>query len=167
MCADIVSPEQRSQMMKRIRGKDTKPEMIVRSACHAMGLRFRLHRKDLPGSPDLVFPKFRLCLFVHGCFWHRHAGCQYAYTPKTRVEFWLAKFTKNAARDLEVEKALHAQGWRTEIIWECEAKNLKLLRKKLQFIFPEQCLAKQLFSSSAIESILDPNAARPASERQE
>ncbi|MBJ2181571.1 DNA mismatch endonuclease Vsr [Pseudomonas veronii] len=136
MCADIVSPEQRSYIMGRIRGKDTKPEIIVRSICHSMGLRYRLHRKDLPGSPDLVFPKFRLCLFVHGCFWHRHSGCQYAYTPKSRTEFWLSKLTRNTERDLEVQNALQALGWHTEVIWECETKDLKLLRKKLQLIFP-------------------------------
>ena len=136
MCADIVSPEQRSYIMGRIRGKDTKPEIIVRSICHSMGLRYRLHRKDLPGSPDLVFPKFRLCLFVHGCFWHRHSGCQYAYTPKSRTEFWLSKLTRNTERDLEVQNALQALGWHTEVVWECETKDLKLLRKKLQLIFP-------------------------------
>lgn len=133
---DIVSPERRSYIMGLIRSKDTKPEVIVRSACHAMGLRFRLHRKDLPGSPDLVFPKFRLCLFVHGCFWHRHPGCQYAYTPKTRAEFWASKFIRNQERDLKVQEALQALGWRIEVVWECETKDLKQLRKKLQLIFP-------------------------------
>jgi len=122
--------------MGLIRSKDTKPEIIVRSACHAMGLRFRLHRKDLPGSPDLVFPKFRLCLFVHGCFWHRHPGCQYAYTPKTRAEFWSSKFVRNKERDLKVQEALQALGWRIEVVWECETKDLKQLREKLQLIFP-------------------------------
>ncbi|WP_020191388.1 very short patch repair endonuclease [Pseudomonas putida] len=135
MCADIVSPAQRSSIMRRIRGKDTKPEIIVRSTCHAMGLRFRLHRRDLPGSPDLVFPKFHLCLFVHGCFWHRHPNCRYAYTPKSRSEFWLSKLSRNAERDLEVQKALRSLGWSTEVIWECETKDLERLHRRLESIF--------------------------------
>ncbi|MBH2075313.1 MAG: DNA mismatch endonuclease Vsr [Pseudomonadales bacterium] len=92
MCTDIVTPEQRSRMMPRVKGKNIKPEMIVRSLCHQMGLRFRLHRRDLPGTPDLVLPKYNLCIFVHGCFWHRHVGCKYASIPKSRENSWLKKF---------------------------------------------------------------------------
>lgn len=128
MCADILTPEERSRMMGKIKGKNTKPEMVVRSLCHAMGLRFRLHRKDLPGSPDMVFPKYRLCLFVHGCFWHRHPGCKYAYTPKTRLDFWLPKLQRNVERDREKEEALRALGWRVEVVWECETKDLARLQ---------------------------------------
>lgn len=128
MCADTLTPEERSRMMGKIKGKNTKPEMVVRSLCHAMGLRFRLHRKDLPGSPDMVFPKYRLCLFVHGCFWHRHPGCKYAYTPKTRLDFWLPKLQRNVERDREKEEALRALGWRVEVVWECETKDLARLQ---------------------------------------
>lgn len=119
----------------------------MRSVCHAMGLRFRLHRKDLPGSPDLVFPKFRLCLFVHDCFWHRHPGCRYAYTPKTQAEFWSSKFIRNRERDLKVQEALQALGWRIEVVWECETKDLKQLRKNFNLSSPE--LLMELWSTSA------------------
>lgn len=135
MSADIVSPEHRSRIMSKIRGKNTKPEMVVRSLCHQMGLRFRLHRKDLPGTPDLVFPKFRLCMFVHGCFWHRHPGCKYAYMPKTRVDFWQTKLTKNIERDVKAEQALINLGWRVVTIWECHTKNRDLLRVEIQKAF--------------------------------
>jgi DNA mismatch endonuclease (patch repair protein) len=131
MCADILTPEERSRMMGKIKGRNTKPEMVVRSLCHTMGLRFRLHRKDLPGSPDLVFPKYRLCLFVHGCFWHRHPGCKYAYTPKTRLDFWLPKLQRNVERDREKEEALRDLGWRVEVVWECETKDLARLQDML------------------------------------
>lgn len=131
MCADIVTSEQRSINMSRIKGKNTKPEMVVRSVCHEMGLRYRLHRKDLPGTPDLVFPKHRLCIFVHGCFWHRHPDCKYAYTPKSRLEFWLPKLAKNVERDLDAQQALLALGWRVVIIWECHTKNREFLRDEI------------------------------------
>jgi DNA mismatch endonuclease (patch repair protein) len=117
--------------MAAIKGKNTKPEMIVRSVCHAMGLRYRLHRKDLPGKPDLVLPKHRLCIFVHGCFWHRHPGCKYAYTPKSRPEFWLPKLAKNVERDLSAQQALETLGWRVAVIWECQTKNREILRTEI------------------------------------
>lgn len=135
MSADIVPPEHRSRIMSKIRGKNTKPEMVVRSLCHQMGLRFRLHRRDLPGTPDLVFPKYRLCVFVHGCFWHRHPECKYAYTPKSRVDFWQTKFTKNVERDLNAQQALINLGWRVVTIWECHTKNRDLLRVEIQKAF--------------------------------
>ena len=138
MSADVVTPEQRSRNMSKIKGKNTKPEMIVRSACHELGLRYRLHRKDLPGTPDLVFPKYRLCLFVHGCFWHRHPGCKYAYTPKSRLDFWLPKLAKNVERDINAQRALEVSGWRVSIIWECQTKNTDTLRTEIQkMINPE------------------------------
>jgi DNA mismatch endonuclease (patch repair protein) len=121
--------------MSKIRGKNTKPEMVVRSLCHQMGLRFRLHRRDLPGTPDLVFPKYRLCMYVHGCFWHRHPECKYAYTPKSRVDFWQTKFTKNVERDLNAQQALINLGWRVVTIWECHTKNRDLLRVEIQKAF--------------------------------
>ena len=135
MSADIVTQEHRSKIMSMIKGKNTKPEMLVRSVCHEMGLRYRLHRKDLPGKPDLVFPKHRLCIFVHGCFWHRHPGCKYAYTPKSRLDFWLPKLAKNVERDLDAQQALIVRGWRVVIIWECHTKNRELLRTEIRKIF--------------------------------
>lgn len=128
---DIVSPAKRSKMMSGIRGADTKPEMAVRRAAHAMGLRFRLHRNDLPGTPDIVFPRRRIAMFVHGCFWHRHADCPYAAVPSTRPEFWSAKFRKNIERDRRVDQQLVELGWRVAIIWECETRDAELLRQKL------------------------------------
>lgn len=122
-------------IMSMIKGKNTKPEIIVRSVCHELGLRFRLHRKDLPGKPDLVFPKHRLCIFVHGCFWHRHPDCKYAYTPKSRIEFWLPKLDKNVERDLHAQKTLLSLGWRVLVIWECDTKNRDFLRKEIQKTF--------------------------------
>ncbi|MCE6980376.1 DNA mismatch endonuclease Vsr [Pseudomonas frederiksbergensis] len=128
---DILTPIQRSNCMQRIKSKNTKPELIVRSMCHRLGYRFRLGRKDLPGTPDLVFPRLKLCLFVHGCFWHRHEGCKYAYSPKTRVDFWESKFARNVIRDNKVMNALKASGWNTGVVWECETKNAAFLEKKL------------------------------------
>ncbi|WP_235529797.1 very short patch repair endonuclease [Sphingomonas sp. Leaf242] len=108
--------------MSQVRGKDTSPEMRVRRAAHASGLRFRLHRKDLPGKPDLVFAKHRVALFVHGCFWHRHSECSKASMPKSRIEFWSAKFDANVARDARVTTELQSAGWRVVTVWECETK---------------------------------------------
>ncbi|WP_223481241.1 MULTISPECIES: very short patch repair endonuclease [unclassified Pseudomonas] len=132
MSADVVTPEHRSKIMSMIKSKNTKPEMLVRSVCHEMGLRYRLHRKDLPGTPDLVFPRHRLCIFVHGCFWHRHPGCKYAYTPKSRLDFWLPKLARNVERDLAAQQALQALGWRVAIIWECHTKDREFLRNEIR-----------------------------------
>ena len=117
---DRLTPNERSRNMARIRGKDTGLEMRVRKAAHAQGLRFRLHRRDLPGTPDLVFPGRRIALFVNGCFWHRHPGCPKAYTPRSRVDFWQAKFDANVARDARNMAALVEAGWTPVVIWECE-----------------------------------------------
>lgn len=108
--------------MARIRQKHTAPEIAVRRAAHAAGMRFRLHRRDLPGSPDLVFPRRRLVVFVHGCFWHRHAHCKRTTTPRSNTAFWQAKFAANQARDVANIVALEKAGWRAEIVWECETK---------------------------------------------
>lgn len=135
MCTDTVTPEQRSKIMSRIKGKNTKPEILVRSVCHELGLRYRLHRRDLPGKPDLVFPKHRLCIFVHGCFWHRHLGCKYAYTPKSRQDFWLPKLARNVERDLDAQRALIASDWKVMIIWECHTRNRELLRNEIENTF--------------------------------
>ena len=129
---DIVSPTRRSEIMSRIRAKGTKPELIVRSAAHGLGHRFRLHVRDLPGSPDLVFPGRKLALFVHGCFWHRHRGCTCASRPKSNVEFWKGKFKNNVARDKRVRRELEEMGWRVAIVWECETANPESLRKELK-----------------------------------
>lgn len=107
--------------MSRIRSRDTAPERLVRSALHRAGYRFRLHRKDLPGRPDIVLPKHRTVVFVHGCFWHRHVGCQYAYVPKSRHHFWNAKFRGNLERDRRHVQALRRLGWRVVTVWECDA----------------------------------------------
>ena len=125
--ADTLTPEARSRNMARIRSRDTGPEMLVRRAAHALGLRFRLHRKDLPGTPDLVFPRRRVALLVHGCFWHRHSGCRMAYSPKSRTEFWEAKFSGNVERDARKLEELIAAGWRSVIIWECETRDQQRL----------------------------------------
>ena len=106
-------------MMAGIRGKDTKPEMILRKALHARGLRYRLHAADVPGRPDLVFPKYRAVVFVHGCFWHRHKGCRYATVPATRPNFWKRKFAANVKRDKDVRHRLASTGWRVATVWEC------------------------------------------------
>jgi DNA mismatch endonuclease, patch repair protein len=129
---DIVSPARRSQMMSRIRGKGSKPELIVRRMVHSLGYRFRLHARYLPGSPDLVFSRRKLALFVHGCFWHRHKGCPYAYNPKSNIEFWTRKFKSNVARDKRVRGELEAMGWRVAIIWECEAADPDSLKEELK-----------------------------------
>lgn len=120
--SDVVSPAIRSRMMSAIRGRNTRPEINVRQALHKAGYRFRLHRRDLPGSPDIVLPKYRTCIFVHGCFWHRHAGCRFTTTPATRHDFWLAKFAANKARDSDVQRRLVEAGWRVIVVWECGIK---------------------------------------------
>ena len=133
---DIVDRKRRSEMMSAIKGRDTAPEIAVRRAAHRLGLRFRLHRKDLPGRPDLVFPRHRAVIFVHGCFWHRHLECQYAYTPKTRARFWTRKFSQNIARDRRNEEALHLLGWRVLVIWECQTHDPVHLEQCLLHYLP-------------------------------
>lgn len=119
---DHISPARRSQNMRAVKAKNTSPEKRVRSVAHSLGLRFRLHRSDLPGSPDLLFPRRRTALFVHGCFWHRHEACPKATTPKTNTDYWNRKFKRNVERDRENEKKLEEYGWKVLIIWECETK---------------------------------------------
>jgi DNA mismatch endonuclease (patch repair protein) len=116
---DIVDSATRSRMMAQIRSTDTKPEMAVRKFLHASGFRYRLHDRKLPGSPDLVLPKYRTTIFVHGCFWHQHEGCRKAYTPATRKEKWAAKFAANKNRDRKALQALDEMGWNIIVIWEC------------------------------------------------
>lgn len=129
---DHLTPEERSRNMAAIRSKNTKPELIVRSLLHRQGFRFRLHKKGLPGNPDLVLPKYKTVIFVHGCFWHRHKGCKDCTTPKTRTEYWLDKFNKNVERDRRVQQELKDLGWRIIIIWQCEIKDLDKLLEKIK-----------------------------------
>lgn len=124
---DVVDQAKRSRMMAGIRGKDTTPELKVRRAAHALGYRFRLHRRDLPGTPDLVFPGRKKVVLVHGCYWHRHEGCRYATVPKSNPEFWAAKFEKNCARDRKVLEGLARLGWDAMVIWECETRDETVL----------------------------------------
>ena len=119
---DTLTPKKRSWNMSRIRGKDTRPEKKIRSLLHAKGYRFKLSDKILPGRPDIVLPKYRAVIFVHGCLWHRHHDCKYAYTPKSRIEFWKEKFAKNVKRDKKNLSLLQRAGWLTIAVWECEIK---------------------------------------------
>ena len=120
--ADRISSVRRSQNMRAIKSKNTSPEKRVRSSAHRLGLRFRLHRRDLPGSPDLLFPGRKTALFVHGCFWHRHENCSETTTPKTNTDYWNRKFRRNMERDRESRKKLEEGGWKVLVIWECETK---------------------------------------------
>jgi len=130
---DIVSPKKRSDMMSGIRGKDTKPEIIVRHLLHRLGYRFRLHRKDLPGRPDIVLPKWRTVILVNGCYWHGHNGCHLFRPPKTRTEFWTNKIAGNQARDRRNYAALENAGWKVLVIWECAvSKKLSLTDEQLE-----------------------------------
>jgi DNA mismatch endonuclease (patch repair protein) len=117
---DFLSPAARSERMSRIPSSNTSPELALRRALHALGFRFRLHRKDLPGKPDIALSRYRTVVFVHGCFWHRHAGCNVATTPKSNTSFWVEKFDRNVARDTRSSELLEAQGWKVIIAWECE-----------------------------------------------
>ena len=128
---DRLTKERRSWNMSRIRGKDTSAEKRVRSKLHRMGFRFRIHRKDLPGNPDIVFVSRRIAVFVHGCFWHRHRGCKNCTTPTNRREFWIEKLEGNFARDKRTHRKLRTLGWKTFVIWECETENAARLEKRL------------------------------------
>lgn len=121
----------RSKLMSRVRQANTKPELVVRRLLHALGYRFRLHRRGLPGTPDIVLPRHRTAIFVHGCFWHRHEGCSRTTTPKTRQEFWQTKFDTNVARDRRNLDLLATLGWRSIVIWECETKDPGSLSTRL------------------------------------
>src|SRR5688572_6694552 len=124
---DRVTREHRSWNMSQIRGRDTKPELLVRSALHRLGFRFRLSGNLLPGKPDVVLTRHGIVVFVHGCFWHRHAKCRFAYTPKSNQVFWTTKFQGNVARDKRTLRALRALGWRTVVVWECQTTDRSTL----------------------------------------
>ena len=132
---DKLSKERRSWNMSRIKGRDTSPERTVRSVLHRLGFRFRLHGKKLPGRPDVVLTRHGVVILVHGCFWHRHPRCQFAYKPKSNVEFWLRKFDENIARDRRVAVDLHALGWRVITVWECETADVAALTGRLRNLF--------------------------------
>jgi DNA mismatch endonuclease, patch repair protein len=131
---DVVDKLTRSRMMAGIGGRNTKPELLVRRALHSAGLRFRLHKKGLPGRPDIVLPRHRAVVLVHGCFWHRHARCKYATTPASNSAFWKAKFDENVARDQRQLRVLRKSGWRTYVIWECQSTSPARLRQLIRRI---------------------------------
>lgn len=134
---DRISPTNRSRNMAAIRGKDTKPEMIVRRLLHSLGYRYRLHRKDIPGRPDIVFIGRRKVIQVHGCFWHQHPGCKAAHVPLSRVEYWQPKLARNVARDTVNLEALSAAGWDVLVLWECEIKRGgDILDRLVRFLGP-------------------------------
>lgn len=129
---DNLTPRQRSHAMSRVRSTDTSPERRLRSLIHHMGYRFRLHRRDLPGRPDLAFPSRRKVIFVHGCFWHQHQSCGKAQIPRTRRNYWQAKLTRNVARDARVKRQLRAEGWKVLVVWECQLANLYTLSRRIR-----------------------------------
>ena len=134
---DTLTKAERSERMARIRSKNTQPELRVRRVAYELGYRYRLHRRDLPGCPDLVFPLRRKVVFVHGCFWHAHQGCKVANKPKSRSDFWSLKFERNKSRDASNQNALIRDGWRVFTVWECETKNIAMLKSRLlQFLGP-------------------------------
>ena len=133
--ADVKTPEQRSRNMAAIRGKDTKPEMIVRKYLFSQGLRFRVQVRKLPGTPDIVLPKYKTVIFVNGCFWHGHEGCKYFRLPKSNVEFWKEKIERNVARDARCETELKALGWYVIRVWECEFKAVSGREKYLASLY--------------------------------
>ncbi|CAN5893918.1 very short patch repair endonuclease [soil metagenome] len=134
---DVYEPEKRSAVMARVRSKNTTPEMKVRTALTRLGARYRLHRKDLPGSPDIVLPGRKLAIFVHGCFWHGHDCARGARVPKANRDYWVAKVGRNQARDIVSREALAALGWRVETIWECDLKDDAALRARLEGVLAE------------------------------
>jgi DNA mismatch endonuclease, patch repair protein len=138
-----VSPE-RSAQMALVKAKDTKPEIRVRKAAHAMGLRYRLNVRELPGSPDLVFPSRKVVLFVHGCFWHRHKSCKATRMPKSRIAFWEQKFSENMARDQSAYRALRKAGWKVFTIWECETLQIDTITAVLQKILSREPVRRAL-----------------------
>ena len=131
---DIVSQKTRSRMMAGITGRNTKPELTLRKALHGRGVRYRLHARDVHGQPDLVLPKYRAVIFVHGCFWHRHSGCRYATTPATRTGFWMKKFAANVQRDANVKEMLASTGWRVAIVWECALRKSSSLPPTIEAV---------------------------------
>ncbi len=162
--ADVMTPEQRSRCMAAIKGKDTKPELIVRKYLFSRGLRFRVQVRKLPGNPDIVLPKYKTVIFVNGCFWHGHEGCRYFRLPKSNIEFWKEKIKRNVARDFRNEAELKALGWRVIRVWECEIKTLAQREEYLKCLYDRIVNPTQ---SYLIETDMDePSiAAEPESEQ--
>lgn len=133
---DVLSPEQRRRTMAAVKSKNTKPELVIRRLLHALGYRFRLHRKDLPGHPDIVLPKHKTVVLVHGCFWHQHPGCKHAARPTSRLDYWNPKLDRTIARDKKQESELKALGWQVLVIWECELRDRNLLEEKIVETMP-------------------------------
>lgn len=129
---DIVSPERRSQIMGCVKSKNTAPELVVRRLAHRLGYRFRLHRKDLPGSPDLIFPRHAKAILVHGCFWHGHERCRRGALPKSRIEYWTEKISSNKERDQRKLAELEEAGWEVLVVWECETRNTEALFERIE-----------------------------------
>lgn len=136
--SDHVSPDVRSRIMRSVHSENTGPEMLVRSAAHALGLRFRLHDKKLPGKPDMVLARWRTVIFVNGCYWHRHKGCRKASSPKSNIEFWNKKFDTNVERDKRNYRKLERAGWRVIVIWQCEVKTKADAKKVVAHHFFEE-----------------------------
>jgi DNA mismatch endonuclease (patch repair protein) len=149
--ADNRTPESRSALMARIGPKNTAPEIVVRRLLHRLGYRYRLHRKDLSGSPDIVLPGRRRVIFVHGCFWHAH-GCKIGRPPKSRPEFWLPKLTRNRQRDVENQEKLSAGGWSILTVWQCETRDTELLKGRLLEFFGEPNKSDRFFCSERVSS---------------
>jgi DNA mismatch endonuclease Vsr len=158
--ADTLTSEQRSARMALIKSKDTKPELTVRRILHGLGYRFRLHARDLPGRPDIYFGKRKKAIFVHGCFWHNHEGCDIGHLPKSRSMYWEAKFASNRERDERNKKALNKAGWKVTTIWECELGNQERLARKL-----ERFLGKTCFSRDAPQVATPPRCGRHISKK--
>ncbi len=131
---DTFTPEQRSYCMSRVRGADTSPEVLVRSLLHRLGFRFRLHRRDLPGRPDIVLPKYRAAIFVHGCFWHGHKNCRRSARPTSHTSFWTRKLDKNLERDRHAQSALRSLGWHVLVVWECQLRSPRLCDRLSRFL---------------------------------
>lgn len=150
----INSPDYRSWIMSRIQSKNTKPELIVRFTLHKLGMRYRLHSKNLPGKPDIVLTKHKVVIFVHGCFWHSHKPCKIAKQPKSNQEYWKPKLERNTQRFQEVSETLEKMGWRVAVIWECEALNSSLLCQRIVQIFPDVKSLKHIPEGEPYASIL-------------
>ena len=168
--SDTLSQTQRSYNMSRIRGKNTKPEILVRKGLYARGFRFRLHNKKLPGSPDIVLPKYGVAIMVNGCFWHGHKGCRYATRPKTNIEFWETKIARNRHRDEVTNAHLEALGWHVITVWECELRGESIVTSRLDALAEEireagaaQSKLKELYKRNRAESKM---AMRVMMERQ-
>jgi DNA mismatch endonuclease, patch repair protein len=145
---DVYSPEKRSAVMRRVKGRDTAPELKVRRALTALGARYRLNRRDLPGSPDIVMPGRRVAIFVHGCFWHGHDCARGSRVPKANREYWTAKVARNVARDQRTAQALAEQGWQVETIWECDLKHAAALNERLAIMLAQNPLKRRSPRSS-------------------